>query len=513
MRIDAVGRGGATRRCVRDVNGVARVAWPGGVRHVDVRLEELGGGITDAQLGLLLSVLGENFTETRARSGAAAECASEGAAEGAAVAAEDGSAGNGVEGVAELWELVERASALSAGAGPADFAAPGAAAKTPVPPPTQGADVFATPHSAPPVAGDASPSDAANGVVARYSFSVRTATVSLGQAGGRDLEAGEGGDLPLVSARISALQGVWEAYVAPEGLLWRCDLGAAAVQARAAARALRPDPTGPPRGSAAAVCVGHFWPPGPLTSLTPPPCPQLVDARPEMSRRVLPFVAAEPSHAGGSSLRVLVERTPEMHTGVRVTLAGAEAVGDAGLFLKACARAPATHPRNTSAKRGPGAREKASTPRSAAGRRRSRGPHSPQVFGFFGDANARAAGVRARHPAGFSYVVVRPGALLVRAVLAGVKVPRAAPVSCCAPPAAAAGPNPPPLVSVRRCTSCARSQIPRPVASCCRASSKCRTRARRETHLPSLPRTRLLPTAWAGAEQRGRAARRAPARR
>ena len=46
MHIDAVGRGGATRRCVRDVNGVARVAWPGGVRHVDVRLEELGGGIT-----------------------------------------------------------------------------------------------------------------------------------------------------------------------------------------------------------------------------------------------------------------------------------------------------------------------------------------------------------------------------------------------------------------------------------------------------------------------------------
>ena len=59
--------------------------------------------------------------------------------------------------MAELWELVERASALSAGAGPADFAAPGAAAKTPVPPPTPGADVFATPHSARPDAGGASP--------------------------------------------------------------------------------------------------------------------------------------------------------------------------------------------------------------------------------------------------------------------------------------------------------------------------------------------------------------------
>ena len=47
-----------------------------------------------------------------------------------------------------------------------------------------------------------------------------------------------------------------------------------------------------------------------------------------------------------------------MHTGVRVTLGGAEAVGDAGLFLKARARAPATHPRNPSAKRGPGERER-----------------------------------------------------------------------------------------------------------------------------------------------------------
>ena len=138
---------------------------------------------------------------------------------------------------------------------------------------------------------------AADGVLARYSFSVRTATVALGQAGGRDLEAGEGGDVPLVSARISALQGVWESYAAPEGLLWRCDLGAAAVQARAAARAPRPDPTAPPRGSAAArrvqlvrgkgrdvstlyggeggggnsaaaVCAARVRPPGPLTSFT-----------------------------------------------------------------------------------------------------------------------------------------------------------------------------------------------------------------------------------------------------
>jgi hypothetical protein len=64
-----------------------------------------------------------------------------------------------------------------------------------------------------------------------------------------------------------------------------------------------------------------------------------------------------------------------MHTGVRVTLGGAEAVGDAGLFLKARARAPATHPRNPSAKKGPGRKR---TPRPRA-RLRGAGAHAVHV--------------------------------------------------------------------------------------------------------------------------------------
>ncbi|KAJ1472421.1 hypothetical protein T484DRAFT_1840450, partial [Baffinella frigidus] len=337
MRIDTVAEGGTKSKFVWDVDGVAEITWPRGVRVVNIMLQEVRGSMTDAQMGLLLSVLAENVTETRIRtgpfapkagpsnlpeagpsslpeaglsslnatpdaglsaasgpeagsssvSGSEAGLPANPAALGSGASgggfppeeqAQGGGSGNGsnvngVAGLKRLWELVARASAISR---------------------------------------EASGSKSGTGIRVRYAFSARKASLALGVAGWQGLAAGPAGVKPLVSAKVSGLDGFWEGCDTPGGLLWRCEIGVAAVQKARQVVDARPEMSGRV-------------------------LPFVVDARPEMSGRVLPFVAADPPQDetdGLCSLFVGVERTEEMHFGVQVSLGGAEAVGDAGLFLK-----------------------------------------------------------------------------------------------------------------------------------------------------------------------------------